>query len=724
MALADIDHGAIALQDVTAGYAAFRPPKRVPVSEGARQNLRFKQLGGGSGPWDSSLTPYMIEPMDMLASRRHEAVAFVGPARTGKTAGLLLGWMAHIVVNDPGDLLFIQMTQDKARDFSKTDVDRALANSGKLNELLSHSRHDDNTHDKKFRHGMWMKIGWPTSSNVASSTYRYTAITDLDRMENAEDVDGEGPLFDLTRKRTTTFMSRGMNLVESSPGIEITDPNWRAASPHEGPPVTGIVGIYNRGDMRRWYWKCPHCAEWFEAAPGLSLFNLPPDDVLLELVREADLEAMATEYNRIICPCCGARIGPRSRQEMNARGRWLREGQSLTINDELVGTPRESNIASYWLGGVAAAYQNWRNLVLRYLQGMKEYALTGSEQSLKTTVNTDQGMPYMSRLLSNARLAANDPAGRKDSNLHRYVVPENARYLVAMADVQGGSNARFVVQVHAVGPNMEQWPIDRYDIKDSNRPGMGTEWAPIDPAVYPEDWDVLTERVLRSTYRTMVDGKELPVMRLVVDTGGEHKEKNDGVTDKAYAWYRRLRRAQQAHRVVLVKGASSRTAPVIKLSMVGGRNAKEKGDVPLYLLNTNLLKDAVATGLRRDTPGPNYIHMPSWLPHAFFDELKAEIRNKDGTWMKIRSRNEAFDLCVYCRAGCLQLGADKINWNNPPTWARPVGENSEVITREDRRAMQGSTVVAAIPDDSPVGRAPPPAPRPPRARRSSRPNLG
>ena len=52
----------------------------------------------------------MIEPMDMLASRQHEAVCFVGPARTGNTTGLLDGWLSHIVTNDPGDMLVVQMS--------------------------------------------------------------------------------------------------------------------------------------------------------------------------------------------------------------------------------------------------------------------------------------------------------------------------------------------------------------------------------------------------------------------------------------------------------------------------------------------------------------------------------------------------------------------------------------------------------------------------------------
>jgi phage terminase large subunit GpA-like protein len=688
-----LDHHSRALGDVLSPHAAFRPPRRVPVAQGAAESLYFKQPGGVPGLWSADETPYMVDPMNMLASRRHEAVCFVGPARTGKTAGLLLGWMAHNVVNDPGDMLFVQMTQDKAREFSKTDVDRAIRYSPAVQAMMGSSQ-DDNTHDKMFRHGMWLRIAWPTVSNVSGSTYRYVAITDIDRMTNAENVDGEGPLFNLALKRTQTFLSRGMCLVESSPGIEITDPHWSRATLHEAPPVTGILGIYNRSDRRRLYWKCPLCADWFEASPGLDLFGLPAESTLLEMVREADLEALAVEHNRVVCPHCRGQIGPRSKRELNLNARWLQDGLSLTRTDELVGKAHESSIAGYWLGGVAAAYQSWRSIVLRYLQGLRAYVLTGSEEALKTTVNTDQGAPYMSRVLRDAAASTRDPSQRKEKGLERYVVPPEARFLVASVDIQGGVGSRFVVQVHAVGPHREKWLIDRYNITDSEREGVGGGKAPIDPAAYAEDWDVLTERVLRSTYRTHVEGQEMRVRLTVVDTGGE-----DGVTERSYAWFRRLRRLGIAGRVMLIKGQgrnAKAVMPLIKESLVGNRNPKEQGDIPLYLVNSNQLKDIVANGLAREVPGPGYFHVPSWVPQAFFDELQSEVRNPDGTWTQIRKRNESFDLLAYCEAGCLRLGSDKINWDRPPDWAKPLSENSERITRDDRRDLQKNEVIAKV----------------------------
>ena len=89
------------------GFEALKPPTRMRVSEGVAANLIIQQPGAPKTPWTASETPYMVHPTDALASRKHEAVVFVGPARTGKTAALLLGWMSHAVVNDLGDMLYI-----------------------------------------------------------------------------------------------------------------------------------------------------------------------------------------------------------------------------------------------------------------------------------------------------------------------------------------------------------------------------------------------------------------------------------------------------------------------------------------------------------------------------------------------------------------------------------------------------------------------------------------
>lgn len=693
-----------ALEDVFGGWKALKPPARVTIAEGAAQNLKIVQTGGSADYWSSEETPYMVEPMNTLASRKHEGVVFVGPARTGKTESLITGWMANSIVNDPGDMAIIHMDREKAREFSLTTIDRALRNSENLKAMMSSNANADNTHDKLFKHGMWVRIAWPTVSNMSGSTYRYMALTDYDRMP--DDIGGEGAAFYLALKRIQTFLSRGMCMAESSPGRDLTDPYWIPTTAHEGPPVGGIVGLYNTSDRRRLYWKCHDCFEWFEARPGVDLFGLPNWLDLMEEIRSVNITAMAAKFSHVICPHCGSLHFPKQKKELNTKARWLADGLRLDRYDDLHGEALTSTIAGYWLGGVAAAFQPWHSIVTRYLQALRQYATSGMEEALKNTFNVDQGLPYISRHLVEAGMTDTKPEDRADTKLERYVVPEWARYVQASVDVQGGTKARFDVQVHAVGEFGEQALVNRFSITESRRDGIGQQWAPIDPAGYAEDWDRITEEVVRSTYRTPIDGHEIRVRMTIVDSGGE-----DGVTARAYDWMRRCRRAGLANRVMLYKGLPGKTGPtkvptpLIRESMLGGRNPREKGDVPVYVCNSDLLADTVAANLKRTIPGPGYYHFPEakgpknpngWLPEAFFDEMKAEVRGEDGKWSQVKTRNETWDHLKMHWVAYLRLGCDKIkNWSNVPDWAAPLERNSEVITSEQRRAMKDSPVAKA-----------------------------
>jgi phage terminase large subunit GpA-like protein len=674
---------------VNAAAEAFRPPRRIRVSEGAQRALKIQQPGGYSGPWSPSETPYMVEPMDMLASRMHEAVCFVGPARSGKTLGLLDAWFAHNVSHDPGDMLIVQMSQDKAREYSKIRIDRAIRYSPEIRERMSTRVNDDNTHDKLTRNGMWIRLGWPTASQLASSDYRFVALTDYDRMP--DDVSGEGAPFALALKRTQTFLSRGMCMVESSPGREYADPNWRPSTPHEAPPASGILGIYNRSDRRRWYWKCPDCGDYFEASPGLKLFATLPDiEELLETVRSADLTWLASQHALVCCPRCGSQIEAKWKPLLNdiRSARWVADGQSVTPDGELVGDTPRASIAGYWLGGVAAAYQAWESILLRYLQGLREYALTGSETTLRTTTNTDQGVPYMPRHLVEEKGGALEA---RIEPMERYVVPEWTRFVLAAVDVQGGVRARFVVQVHAIGEHMESAVIDRYDITDSPR----DKDARVDPAGYAEDWDLLTEKVLNSTYR-IADGREIQVLRTAVDIGGEA-----GVSAHAYAWRKRLAVQRLHDRVILVKGEGSQKEPV-KQSHARDSRGRRMRDVPILTINTDYFKEQIASSLRRQETGANYMHFPDWLKSWFFDELRSETRLPSGKWKKIRARNEALDCWVYIWAVAYLLGpADPrrpFPWSSPPPWAASLDGNNHVITRDERRAAAENKPVVAPPE--------------------------
>ncbi|EDA5879161.1 phage terminase large subunit family protein, partial [Salmonella enterica subsp. enterica] len=401
----------------------FRPPRRMPVSDAVRKFMRVPHGANASIPWDSSLTPYINEPLNTLAKREYDAVIFAGPARTGKTLGLIDGWIVYGIVCDPADMLVVQMTETKAREHSRTRLARTFRHSPEVRRRLSPVRNDNNVHDKMFRDGSFLKIGWPSITVFSSSDYKRVALTDYDRFPS--DIDGEGDAFSLASKRTTTFMSAGMTLVESSPGREITDTKWKPSSPHEAPPTTGILSLYNRGDRRRWYWPCPHCGEYFQP----SMENMTG-------YRDIADPMKASEAARIQCPHCNKLTEPQQKRALNNRGVWLREGQHINRDGNITGEARHSRIASFWVEGPAAAYQTWAQLVYKLLTAEEEYERTGSEETLKAVINTDWGLPYQSRRSLEAR--SGDALMARAEDVSKRTVPDGVRFIVVTVDVQGG----------------------------------------------------------------------------------------------------------------------------------------------------------------------------------------------------------------------------------------------------------------------------------------------
>ena len=238
-------------------------------------------------------------------------------------------------------------------------------------------------------------------------------------------------------------------------------------------------------------------------------------------------------------------------------------------------------------------------LVYKLLTAEQEYETTGSEETLKTVINTDWGLPYLP-----APAWSNEKVNCLSSGQSQFPsrsVPDGVNFLVATVDVQAGRHRRFVVRVTGYGSRGERWIIDRYNITQSLRGDSDGESQRIDPASYPEDWDVLLTDVFHKSWPLASDpSQQMRLMAMAVDSGGE-----DGVTDNAYKFWRRCRRDGLGKRIYLFKGDSIRRAKLITRTFPDntgrtGRRAQAAGDVPLWLLQTDALKDRVNNALWRD----------------------------------------------------------------------------------------------------------------------------
>lgn len=658
----------------------IRPPKRMTVTECAQEYVYLKDEAY-TGFYPPHLAPLMGEPADCLTSRFYDSVILAAGVQNGKTQSVILNGAAHKIVADPMDVMIIEKDMASANDFSVRRMDRMLNNSPKLKALQLGGRTSDTVFRKKFKSGQLLNIGWPSRNQLAGKPIGFMLGTDYDRWP--DDVGGEGSGFDQMKKRTTTYMSKAMTAVESTPSKEVEDPKWQAkdGNPHEAPPTKGILGLYNTGDRRMVYAKCPHCEEYFRPSPN-------PDESLY--MPDGDSVEERAEQIALICSNCSGHLTSEHEKKFRLTAVWLKEGQSIDTNGVITGEGRKSRRASFWCAGWFASFNSWYEMGLTYARAEDQYLRSGDEDAFKNCYNQEFVYPYIPK---SRRSKASDYQLLKDRaiDVERFCVPDGVRTIFTSVDVQGGKSARFEFNVMGIGVENRLFPMDRYALKEVDRHGTTDQ---IQPAIYEEDWAQLNPKI-EATFK-LPDGKELMNHYLVVDCGGEA-----GVYDNALNWYRTLDKRLQ-RKCFLVRGmggdAVKKKIQENKDKVVlswpdsreqSNRKVSSKGDVPVLMINTDRFKDDIMGQLERDFDGWGYIQFPKYYRDSHYEELlNSEIREPHG-WDQIRGKpNETLDLFVYVLAIWHYLGGHSINWQRPPLWAAEMDKNSNVITSGVRREIK------------------------------------
>ena len=644
------------------------PPDRQSPSQWAENERYLNNAPGYVGPWRFSQVPYLREPLDMLENPDLDAVIFVGPAQCGKTE-LILNWTGYSIRTSPSDMTIFSPTQNNARDFSTRRISRMLRDSVKLKKELLAERDADNKFDKHFKNGMILGLAWPTKAELAGKPIPRIALTDRDRMD--DDIEEEGDPFDLATKRTTSFGDFAMTLCESSPSRDITDYRYVPKTMHEAPPTTGILALYNRGDRRRWYMPCGRCGEYLE----------PRFELLKWDQMATGLDAAESVYME--CPVCDGKIQPDERFTLAQSGLWLPDGCHVE-NGTVAGIGRRTKYASYWLEGCAAAFTNWPKLVATYLTAEEEFDSTLNEEPLKKFYNSDLGRPYKSKAMESERtpedlMARAEEIGKNEKG--EIEIISGVAFLIATVDVQKNM---FIWQVWGVMPGApyDLVLVERGDVRKSKRKDGDGDVLWVKPGTYAEDWDLIEEQIMRKTYPMEGrPGKRMAIKLTGCDSGGKA-----GVTSMAYAFWRRMRKRGLDKRFALVKGTGLPTAPTCKESYPDASDRKNlataRGDVPVWMLNSNKIKDEANNRLDSQTPGKGMVRIPKWMPTWLFSEFCSEVSKTKG-WEKLPGKkNEAWDLLYYAIGLCMTrfIKCERPSfWENLPVWANPDDESNPFI---------------------------------------------
>jgi len=642
---------------------AHLPRERLDVATCAAEHRWLNNQGSYVGRWQHGRTPYLVEPMETLTSPDHLAVAVVGPARSGKTS-VAENWFLQSVISDPANLLWYMPSEPALTSYVKQEINPMIELHDDLRRRIGSRPVDNSLGFKRFR-GMTAQFLTVAYNNLIAKTASRIVLDEIDAYP-----EGLGDVYALADLRRQTAGAESMILVVSHPDRArgLSDRRWNA----------GIMKLYAQSDRRTWWWPCPHCGAWSSPCPSAARV------MVLDYPSEASLDAIEAEAC-LRCPSCAAAIEDGARQAMNVAGRWIGAGQVLDEDGEVTGEPIGRPIAGFWIVGVMSPFiiGGIGALARAYEGARRTFEESGEdERALRDVVVKRFGVPYEAPRQVGA-LDANVIADRAEPDLQLGVVPNGVRFLTAFVDVQVN---RFEVLVRGWGRDGESWAID-------------VQHHRADPAAMREHWDALLDRLLDATF-PLADGsgRAMRLRAIGCDSGGAA-----GVTAQAYAAWRRVfvrkrvkligrTDGRESWSVMLTKGVGSINAAHLTVTRPDSerqdRRVRASGTVPLAQFNANAFKDDLAGQLARPEPGPRYVHFPAGLrdataPHAFFEGLVAEARNRRGVWDRAGSaRNEPLDLMVGCHVIAHLNGLARIDWERPPAWAAPWNRNALVVPIE------------------------------------------
>lgn len=645
---------------VRAIFQGLLPPERISTAAYAEAHRWIRRPGSGSlMKFSHDEAPYLRGIMDALDDDRFLTVGVAGCAQSGKNvAGE--NWLLKSVATDAADLLWYMQTEDAIAAYVKGRLEPMIEAHPEMASSLGSRSSDNSIHFKRFARMQAEFLG-ASPRNFVNKTVSRIIADELDAWD--ESLGNVMAVLDY-RRQVAGEGSKilAMSHPDRAKGLNPTR-DWDA----------GIMSVYRDSDRRTWWWQCPHCGDYSSPHPTAKRRMVIEYDV------EAPLDDIA-EKARLACPN-GCEIEDHQRRAMNLTGKWVCEGEECQEDGTVTGTPIATRTAGFWIVGAMSPFilGGIGGLARTREKARRDREMNGDDRAFREIMVKGWGIPQGPERQVGA-IEATVIADRAEPDLALGYVPEGVRVLTASVDSQGN---RFELLTRGWGPGGESWVVD---------------WRVIEaaPGTSAADWDALIKLLANLAY-PLADGSGR-VMR--VRAAGFDSAGQAGVTEQAYAAWLRAKRSRlvrmagrvdgrDAWMMVAMKGASSITAPRINLAYPDAarkdRKAAARGQVPVLFFNPSLMKDALASQLGKETPGPGHIHIPAELrsaeaPHTWFEQLAAERRKPNGTWEKVNpsARNEVTDLMTMSDALARLHGLPRINWERPPGWAAPWDSNTMV----------------------------------------------
>ena len=446
----------------------FKPPEDLTVAEWADRHRRLSpENSAESGPWRTSRTPYLREPMEAFTDPKIRKIVMVAASQVGKSE-LELNIIGYIIDQDPGSILFVQPSLDDARKFSRLRIAPMIRDSKVLRAKVSDVKSKDSGNtilQKSFPGGMLTITGSNSASALASTPARYILGDERDRW--AVSAGAEGDPWALAEARQATFYN--------AKAVEVSTPTIKGAS--------NIESSYYLGTQERWCHQCPECGEY-----GEITFDRVHFEHTVAKVRGKKAYKIVGPITWC-CPSCGCIVPEEKMRKQPAK--WIAENPAAY----------DEGVRSFWLNAFSSPWTPWEKIALKFLQAKDD------PQKLKVVYNTLLGELWEDR----GDIADEDTmlARREDYGTNAdgspVEVPEGVLVLTCGVDTQDN---RLEYEVVGHGFYGETWGIKKGYIM--GKPDTDEVWQQLDD-------------VIDHVYR-FKDGKGLRISITCVDSGGHYTQ--------------------------------------------------------------------------------------------------------------------------------------------------------------------------------------------------------
>uniref|UniRef100_UPI001184B44D terminase gpA endonuclease subunit n=1 Tax=Pleionea sediminis TaxID=2569479 RepID=UPI001184B44D len=386
-----------------------------------------------------------------------------------------------------------------------------------------------------------------------------------------------------------------------------------------------IESAFEQGDQRRWHCECPHC-QTFQYLKW-SQVNWQKDS-------EGEHLPETAVY---VCESCGVCWDDADRFLAIRKGRWI------------AAKPFKRH-ASFHLPEMCSLFRKLGDIVQSFLEKKRSGDIqTFINVSLAETFE-EKGQQFKHTVLM------------ERAEVYECDVPDEVCILVRAVDVQ---KDRLEIKVKGFGVGEESWDID-YKILRGDPTSQRL-------------WDQLDVE-LSNTYRH-ANGSIMTCAATGIDSGA--------FTDHVY----RFVKPREMAGVYALKGRGQEGLPLVNR---GSRSNKYR--VNVFTVGTWAGKDLIYRRYEIEEPGAGYLHFKKSpvFDEEYFRQLCSEkkvtrfhLGKARSEWLKIRDRNEAFDLENYCLAVLYLLSP------NLDALARELSETPA----ERHEKQQARNVTSAVSDN-------------------------